>query len=162
MLFVISLRDRLVEIAGITRRPDESWMMQMARNLTDSEDGALRAKKYLIIDRDTKYTEQFRRMIRDEGTKVIRLPPRSPNLNAYAERFVRSIKDECLDRMIFVGQGSLRRGVAEYVSHYHTERNHQGLENRLLAPSTMLANDGVVANRARLGGTLNFYYCKAA
>jgi transposase InsO family protein len=101
-------------------------------------------------------------MIRDEGTKVIRLPPRSPNLNAYAERFVRSIKDECLDRMIFVGQGSLRRGVAEYVSHYHTERNHQGLENRLLAPSTMLANDGVVANRARLGGTLNFYYCKAA
>ena len=162
LLFVISLRDRLVEIAGITTRPAESWMLQMARNLTDSECGALRGKKYLIIDRDTKYTEQFRRMIRDEGTKVIRLPPRSPNLNAYAERFVRSIKDECLDRMIFVGQGSLRRGVAEYVSHYHTERNHQGLENRLLAPSTMLANDGVVANRARLGGTLNFYYCKAA
>jgi hypothetical protein len=74
--------------------------------------------KYLIIDRDTKYTEQFRRMIRDEGTKVIRLPPRSPNLNKYAERFVRSITDECLDRMIFVGQGSLWRAVAEYLSHY--------------------------------------------
>ena len=78
----------------------------------------MRAKKYLIIDRDTKYTEQFRRMIRDEGTKVIRLPPRSPNLNKYAERFVRSITDECLDRMIFVGQGSLWRAVAEYLSHY--------------------------------------------
>ena len=162
VLFVISLRDRLVEIAGITPRPDESWMLQMARNLTDSEGGALRGKKYLIIDRDTKYTQQFRRMIRDEGTKVIRLPPRSPNLNAYAERFVRSIKDECLDRMIFVGQGSLRRAVREYIEHYHRERNHQGLENRLIVPAVMPANDCVVANGARLGGMLNFYYRKAA
>ena len=162
MLFVISLRDRLVEIAGITTRPDESWILQMGRNLTDSEDGGLRAKKYLIIDRDTKYTEQFRRLIRDQGTKVIRLPPRSPNLNAYAERFVRSIKEECLDRMIFVGQASLRRAAREYIEHYHRERNHQGLGHRLLAPSAMPANDGVVAKRARLGGTLNFYYRKAA
>ena len=162
VLFVISLRDRLVEIAGITPRPDESWMLQMARNLTDSEGGALRGKKYLIIDRDTKYTQQFRRMIRDEGTKIIRLPPRSPNLNAYAERFVRSIKDECLDRMIFVGQGSLRRAVREYIEHYRRERNHQGLENRLIVPAAMPANDRVVANGARLGGMLNFYYRKAA
>jgi transposase InsO family protein len=162
VLFVISLRDRLVEIAGITTRPDESWILQMARNLTDSEDGGLRAKKYLIIDRDTKYTEQFRRLIRDQGTKVIRLPPRSPNLNAHAERFVRSIKEECLDRMIFVGQASLRRAACEYIEHYHRERNHQGLDNRLLAPSAMPANDGVIAKRARLGGTLNFYYSKAA
>ena len=73
--------------------------------------GALHAKRYLIIDRDTKYSEQFRRLIRDSGTKVIRLPPMSPNLNAYAERFVRSIKDECLNRMIFIGQASLRRAV---------------------------------------------------
>ena len=163
LLFVISLRDRLVEIAGITTRPAESWMLQMARNLTDSECGALRGKKYLIIDRDTKYTEQFRRMIRDEGTKVIRLPPRSPNLNAYAERFVRSIKDECLDRMIFVGQASLRRAVAEYVSHYHRERNHQGLDNRLLhAPALVPVDIGTISCHARLGGTLNFYYRKAA
>jgi len=163
VLFVISLRDRLVEIAGITTRPDESWMMQMARNLTDSEGGALHAKKYLIIDRDTKYTEQFRRLIRDDGTKVIRLPPRSPNLNAYAERFVRSIKNECLDRMIFVGQASLRRAVSEYVSHYHRERNHQGLDNRLLhAPALVPVDSGVIGCRGRLGGTLNFYYHKAA
>ena len=81
--------------------------------------GALHAKRYLIIDRDTKYSEQFRRLIRDNGTKVIRLPPMSPNLNAYAERFVRSIKDECLNRMIFIGQASLRRAVAEYLDHYH-------------------------------------------
>jgi transposase InsO family protein len=103
-----------------------------ARNETDSAAGALHSKRYLITDRDTKYSEQFRWLIRDSGTKVIRLPPRSPNLNAYAERFVRSIKDECLDRMVFVGQGSLRRAVSEYTDHYHTERNHQGLENRLI------------------------------
>src|SRR6266581_8722326 len=132
LLFVISLADRVVNIAGITIRPDESWMLQIARNVTDSQVGALHSKRYLIIDRDTKYSEQFRRLIRDNGTKVIRLPPRSPNLNAYAERFVRSIKEECLDRMIFVGQASLRRAVREYVEHYQRERNHQGLENRLI------------------------------
>jgi transposase InsO family protein len=84
LLFVISLTDRVVKIAGITTRPDESWMLQIARNVTDSQAGALHSKRYLIIDRDTKYSEQFRRLIRDAGTNVIRLPPRSPNLNAYA------------------------------------------------------------------------------
>jgi len=134
LLFIMSLADRFVAIAGITTRPDEGWMLQVGRNLTDSASGALRSKRYLIIDRDSKYTAQFRRLIRDSGTKVIRLPPRSPNLNAYAERFVRSIKDECLTRMIFVGEASLRRAVNDYVEHYHRERNHQGLENRLLQP----------------------------
>ena len=131
LLFVISLADRVVKIAGITTQPDESWMRQIARNVTNSQAGGLHSKRYLIIDRDTKYSEQFRRLIRDAGTNVIRLPPRSPNLNAYAERFVRSIKDECLNRMIFIGQASLRRAVAEYMDHYHAERNHRGLENRL-------------------------------
>jgi putative transposase len=163
LLFVISLTDRVVKIAGITTRPDESWMLQIARNVTDSQAGALHSKRDLIIDRDTKYSEQFRRLIRDAGTNVIRLPPRSPNLNAYAERFVRSIKDECLNRMIFIGQASLRRAVAEYTDHYHRERNHQGLENRLIhAPAFVAANDGAIYRRAPLGGTLNFYYRKAA
>jgi putative transposase len=142
LLFLISVADRVVNIVGITTRPDESWMLQIARNETDSAGGSLYSKRYLIIDRDTKYSEQFRRLIRDNGTKVIRLPPRSPNLNAYAERFVRSIKDECLDRMIFVGQASLRRTVSEYMNHYHRERNHQGLDNRLIVPTTMQATDG--------------------
>ena len=162
LLFVISLADRAVSVAGITTRPDESWMLQIARNITEEQSGALHSKRYLIIDRDTKYSEQFRRLIRDGGTKVIRLPPRSPNLNAYAERFVRSIKDECLDRMIFVGQASLRRAVAEYTEHYHAERNHQGLENRLIVPAATQAADGAVHRHTRLGGTLNFYYRQAA
>src|SRR4030095_10048056 len=137
-------------------------MPQIARNVTDAQSGALDAKRYLIIDRDIKYSEQFQRLIGDSEIKVTRLPPMSPNLNAYAERFVRSIKDECLDRMIFVGQASLRRAVAEYLSHYHAERNHQGLDNRLIVPWAMEANDGAILRRARLGGTLNFYYREAA
>ena len=127
LLFVISLADRAVKIAGITTRPDEPWMLQIARNVTDSQAGALHSKRYLIIDRDTKYSEQFRRLIRDAGTNVIRLPPRSPNLNAYAARFVRSIKDECLNRMIFIGQASLRRAVA---------RIHGALSQRTQPPGS--------------------------
>jgi len=112
----MSLADRFVAIAGITTRPDEGWMLQVGRNLTGSASGALRSKQYLIIDRDSKYTAQFRRLMRDSGTKVIRLPPRSPNLNAYAERFVRSIKDECLNRMIFVSDESWMLQVARNVT----------------------------------------------
>jgi putative transposase len=158
VLFMISLADRVVDIIGITTRPDEAWMLQAARNLIDAESGSMRGKGYLILDRDTKYTDQFRRLMRGSGTNVIRLPPRSPNLNAYAERFVRSIKYECLDRMIFIGQASLRRAVAEYVGHYHGERNHQGLDNRLIrAVSNSVERVGTVRRKQRLGGMLNFY-----
>ena len=137
-------------------------MLQVRRNLTDVE-AVHCAKQHLLIDRDSKYTARLRRLIRDSGTKVIRLAPRSPNLNAYAERFVRSIKDECLNRMIFVGQASLRRAVNDYLQHYHRERNHQGLGNRLIRPSTAVTtDDGRVRCHARLGGTLNFYYREAA
>jgi transposase InsO family protein len=126
LLFVISLAERLVEVVGVSSRPDEAWMLQIGRNLIASESGALRGKRYLIIDRDSKYTDQFWRLVREAGSEVIRLPPMSPNLNAHAERFVRSIKEECLYRMIFIGQGSLRRAVSEFMEHYHAERNHQG------------------------------------
>ena len=163
LLFMISLVDRVVEVLGITWRPDEAWIMQLGRTLIDSDSGALRGKRYLIIDRDTKYTDQFRRLVRKSGTEVIRLPPMSPNLNAYAERFVRSIKEECLNRMIFVGQASLRRAVSQFVEHYHEERNHQGLGNRLIRPcSADAANDGSIRRRQRLGGMLNFYHRLAA
>lgn len=117
MLFVISLADRAVPVAGITTRPDEAWMLQMGRNMTDEKSGALATKRYLIIDRDTKYSRRFRKVVEEARTEVIRLPPRSPNLNAYAERFVRSIKEECLGKMIFVGQTSLRRAITEYMTH---------------------------------------------
>ena len=97
------------------------------------------------------------------GIEVIRLPPMSPNLNAYAERFVRSIKNECLRRMIFSGQASLRRPTGEYMARYHKERNHLGLENRLIRPApTHSANTGCIRRRRRLGGMLHYYYRAAA
>ena len=162
VLFVISIADRVVDIAGITTRPDEMWMLQVGRTVVDDESGALTSKRYLIVDRDTKYTEQFRQLMREGGTQVIRLPPMSPNLNAYAERFVRSIKEECLGRMSFLGQASLRRAITEFMTHYHEERNHQGLDNTLIrAESVVAANNAVIQRRQRLGGMLN-YYCRAA
>jgi transposase InsO family protein len=101
--------------------------------------------------------------VEEGGTEIIRLPPMSPNLNAYAERFVRSIKDECLSRMIFIGQASLRRAVAEYMDHYHRERNHQGIGNRVIcAPAVPDSTGRPVRRRARLGGLLSFYYHAAA
>jgi transposase InsO family protein len=163
VLFIIELAKRIVHIAGITTQPNEGWMMQVARNLTDQFSGFLMGKSHLILDRDTKYTAQFRRLIAEARTAVIRLPPRSPNLNAYAERFVRSIKEECLDRMILVGQVSLRRAVAEFVVHYHGERNHQGLGNQLIEPGQQsLVAGASVCRRQRLGGLLSFYHLAAA
>jgi putative transposase len=163
VLLVISIADRVVHVAGITTRPDESWMLQVGRSLLDEEGGALATKRYLIIDRDTKYSERFRELVEEGATQVIRLPPMSPNLNAYAERFVRSIKGECLGKMIFIGQASLRRAIAEYMTHYHNERNHQGLENRLIRfEPGLAATDNVVHRRSRLGGMLSYYHRAAA
>jgi putative transposase len=153
VLFVIELGKRIVHILGITTHPDEAWMLQVGRNATDALDGALVGKSHLIIDRDTKYSRQFRRLIAESRTAVIRLPPRSPNLNAYAERFVRSIKEECLNWMIFVGQVSLRRAIGEFIAHYHMERNHQGIGNRLIQPrAKQPIPKAQVQRRQRLGG----------
>jgi len=115
------------------------------------------------MDRDTKYTDDFRDSLDREGVKPVRCPVRAPNCNAFAERFVRSIKDECLDRMILFGEVSLRRTLREYVTHFRSERNHQGVGNRLLEPCiTGNSTDGPIQCRERLGGMLNFYYREAA
>jgi putative transposase len=163
VLFVIEVATRSVQIAGVTTNPNTAWMMQTARNLTDVVDGFLLGKRYLILDRDTKYSDAFRSILVREGVKVIRLPPHSPDLNAYAERFVRSIKEECLNRLIFFGQASLRHAVREYMAHYHRERNHQGVGNRVLKPIPQTPQPrGGVERRQRLGGMLTYYYREAA
>src|SRR6185369_3318149 len=110
------------------------WMNQVARNLNDAKEGFLVGKRYLIHDRDPLFTAAFLATLAASGVKSVKLPPRSPNLNAYAERFVRTIKESCLDRMILFGEGSLRKATREFLFHYHGERNHQGLGNRLIAP----------------------------
>jgi transposase InsO family protein len=163
VLFVIEFATRRVAIAGMTTQPDEAWMLRVARNLFDVDTGILTEKRFLIMDRDSKYSLRFRHLLAREGIVVIRLPPRSPNLNAYAERFVRSIKEECLSRVVPIGQGMARRALHEYVVHYNAERNHQGIGNRLIAPPTTEMPDvGSVQCRRRLGGMLNYYERLAA
>src|SRR5262245_8386642 len=136
-------------------------MTQIARNLTDQIDGFFKGKRYLIHDRDPLYTRQFLSMLAEAGIDSVKLPPRSPNLNAYAERFVRTIKESCLEQMIFFGEDALRRAVSEFIIHYHRERNHQGLEIRLIMPME-IDHLGIVECRQRLGGLLNYYYRTAA
>jgi Integrase core domain len=112
-------------------------------------------KRYLIHDRDPLFTREFLSMLAETGVKSVRLQPRSPNLNAYAEKFVRTIKESCLDRMILFGEKSLRTAISSFVVHYHTERNHQGLANRLISPEAAhLGKVGMVQRRGRLGGML--------
>ncbi len=122
LLFVMELKTRRVHFAGCTTSPNESWMKQVARELTNCEDGFLNSKRYLIMDRDTKFCQAFRNILNDEGIEPVRLPARSPNLNSHLERFFGSLKSEALDRMIFFGENSLRRAVNSYLEYYHTER----------------------------------------
>ena len=163
VFFVIALQSRRVTIAGIHPHPYGTWMEQMARNVTDPVDGCVRRARYLMHDRDPLSTRVFGEILEGGDVQSIRLPPKSPNLTAYAERFVRSMKEECLSRVAPIGDGHVRLLVGEYVDHSHRERNHQGLDNQLLQrppPPVSLAAD--VQRRERLGGLLNFYHREAA
>ena len=163
VLVLIHLASRRVQIAGISAQPDGPWVTQLMRNATDIQDGFLRNMRFLIHDRDPLFRPAMRDTLPPAGVTPVRLPARSPNLNAYAERFVRTIKESCLERMVLIGEGSLRRAVREFVEHYHHERNHQGLDNRLIhPPPTAPPPRGPVQCRQRLGGMLNYYYRAAA
>ncbi|MDY6894971.1 MAG: helix-turn-helix domain-containing protein [Thermotogota bacterium] len=167
VLFFIHVGSRRVHIAGITPNPDEQWMKQIARNITMADLGFLNEMncKYLIHDRDSKFCESFREIIKSAGIKPLRLPAKSPNLNSYSERWVRSAKFECLSKFIFFGEQSLRQAISEFIAHYHMERNHQGKDNILLFPSSDFnpnAKDAPIGRKSRLDGRLNYYYREAA
>ncbi len=162
VLFVIDPRSRRVHIAGISNRINGHFMAQVARNLTDAFDGYLNGFRHLIVDRDPLYTAHFAALLRASGVELLRLPARSPNLNAHAERFVRSIKTECLRKVIPLGEAHLRTLVHHYVEHYHEERNHQGIGNAIPFPAEPSHDVGVVKRRERLGGVLNYYHRDAA
>ena len=163
VIFVMRLMTREIHIAGIVPEPCETWMLQTARNLTDACNGFLCDTRFLIHDRSTLFTEQFRELLKSVGVEPLRLPVRSPNLNAFAERFVRSIKESCVERMVFFGESALRRAVSEFAVHYHTERNHQGLENKIIQPEfAEFPDSGTIRSRQRLGGLLRYYYREAA
>ena len=162
IFFVMTLKARTVEIAGITSEPDGAWMMQLARNLTDPSDGFLRGARYIILDRDPLYTAAFRRLLRDSGVTPVVLAAWSPNVNAVAERVIESAKSECVDRMVLLGERHLRTAVGAFIDHYHEECPHQGLDNALIAPKPAVVGTGAIKCRERLGGMLKFYDREAA
>jgi putative transposase len=166
VFFVIALKSRAVEIAGIGVNPNGDWMKQMARNLTDRVDGFLREAKYLIHDRDSLFTEAFETILRERGVECVKIPAQSPNCSPHAERFVKTIRYECLNHLVFFGERHLRYVLKEFMAHYHAERFHQGLGGRLLERPAGSANQnksqGKVDCRSRLGGMLNFYHREAA
>jgi transposase InsO family protein len=142
---------------GSTPHPDEHFMQQVVRTVTIADEGLLVQHRVLICDRDTKWSAPVRARLHEAGLRVVRTPYQAPNANAYAERFVRSIKEECLDRLIPIGERHLRRAIGAYVAHYHQERNHQGIENELIAGAPTPGPTGRVHRRPRLGGLLNYY-----
>jgi putative transposase len=164
VLFFIRLGTREVHVAGVTPHPTQAWMIQVARNVTMEEWGFLSPGQYFIHDRAGKYCPAFQHIIDAAGVMRVPLPPRSPHLNAYAERWVRSVKEECLSRLILFGEASLWHALHEYMEHYHHERNHQGKGNVLLLPPSRAEErrPGPIHCRERLGGLLKYYECGAA
>jgi transposase InsO family protein len=157
VLFFIHLQTRKIVLGGLTRSPNELWVKQVARNVTGVT-GELTSARYLLHDRDGKYTLGFDRILQGARIEPIKLPPRSPNLNAYAERWIRSVKSECLDQLILFGQPALAYVLQEYLVHHQHERNHQGLDNLIPFPEDRLSsNTGPNTKSERLGGLLQFY-----
>ena len=159
VLFFMHIATRKVCVAGLTPHPNEEWMTQIARNVTMADVGFLSSSRDLLHDRDGKFCPAFVRTIESVGVKSVKLPARSPNLNSYAERWVKSVKDECLSKLILFGEESLRRSLAQYQKHHHEERPHQGKGNVILFPSSEeSAGDGTIRCRERLGGLLKYYH----
>jgi transposase InsO family protein len=162
VLFFLHLESRRVTLGGITRHPTEAWMTQIARNAVDERSGCLCACRYLLHDRDSKFCASFKDVLRSEGVSCLALPPQSPNLNAFAERWVRSVRQECLSKLILFGEGALQRALNEFIEHFRLERNHQGKGNALLFPTATMTTSGRrISCRERLGGLLR-YYSRAA
>jgi transposase InsO family protein len=159
VLFFIHLDSRKVHVAGVTPHPNARWMIQIARNVTMADWGVLSPGQYLIHDRDGKYCPAFQRIIEDAGVTLVPLPPQSPNLNAYAERWVRSVKEECLSQLILFGEASLRHALRQYMEHFHHERPHQGKGNVVLMPipDHRQQRDGPISCHERLGGLMKYY-----
>ena len=155
ILVVIDYKTRKVEIAGIIPQAHGDWMKQMARNLTDPIDGFLRDKKYLIHDRDPLFTKEFRAILKAGGVTCKKTSVASPNMSPFVERFIRSIKHECLNKMLIFGEKHLRYCTEQFIIHYHTERPHQGIGNNIIDPQPQ--GKGEVVCHERLGGLLKSY-----
>ncbi len=166
VFFVMEVKTRAVELVGICVDPNGEWMEQIARNLVDPVDGFIRRATHLIHDRDPLFCEDFTDVLESVGIECVKIPASSPNCNPHAERFVRTIRNECLDHFVLFGERHLRLVLKEFVEHYLAERFHQGIGGQLIRPNAQIVNDnadvGPVACRSRLGGLLNFYHRASA
>ena len=165
VFFVMEVKSRAVQIAGIHLVPNGDWMKQIARNLLDPVDGFLRDASHLVHDRDPLFTEAWKAMLEAHGVKCVPIPAHRPNCNPYAERFVKTVRTECLDHFVIFGERHLRHLLKEFMGHYLTERYHQGIGGQIIRPRASPSNDnaplGAVRCRSRLSGALN-YYCRTA
>ena len=162
VLFFLEVGTRRVHLAVCTARPTAAWVTQQARNLCWTWQDTGTPPRFLIHDRDTKFSASFDAVFATEGVAVVRTPYRSPTANAYAERWVRSARAECLDHLLIAGEGHLRRVLAAYVAHYNEARPHQGLDQRCPKPISVASPQGPVQRRDVLGGLIHEYYREAA
>jgi transposase InsO family protein len=158
VLFLVRHATRAVHIAGITTHPDSAFMARVARNLTAIDPDFMHGIRNLILDRDSKFTAQFKSILNDAGITPVLICYQAPNMNAIAERWVLSVKSECINRMIFFGARSLQRALGAYCAHYHLDRPHQGLGNELITPAPTSDADGEIIESERLGGLLRSYH----
>ncbi|MBF6614574.1 MAG: transposase [Chloroflexi bacterium] len=161
VLFFIELGTRRVHFAGCTAHPTADWVSQQARQLTWSLQDEQQPIRFLIRDRDTKFTTAFDRVFASEGIEIVRTPYRTPQANGFAERWIRSVRAECLDRLLIVSEAHLRAVMQEYVNYYNRARPHQGIEQRCPIPITRQPREGPVKRRDVLGGIMHDYYREA-
>ena len=165
VFFVMEVNSRAVQIAGLHLAPNGDWMKQITRNLLDPVDGFLRDASCLVHDRDPVFSAEWTALLEAHGVKCVPIPAHSPNCNPHAERFVKTVRTECLDHFVIFGQRHLRHLLKEFMGHYLSERYHQGIGSQIIRPMASPGNDnaplGAIRCRSRLGGALN-YYCRTA
>jgi hypothetical protein len=158
VLFFIELGTREVHLAGITGNPVASWVTQQARQVMWDLKERGTAIRFLIHDRDSKFTKAFDTVFKSEGMRIIHTPFLAPNANAYAERWVRTVREECLDQLLILNEPHLRQVLKTYHDYYNEARPHQGLEQQIPIPRKQPNNTGIIQNRKVLRGIINDYH----
>ena len=163
VLVIMELCTRRVTIGGIVAEPTGGGIEPVGRGLLDGFGGVLARQKYLIHDRGAVFTEKFGAILAACGVAAVKLPARAPNLNAHWERWIRGVREECLDHLILFSESALKTAIVEYVTHFHAERPHQGLNNKIIQPEFENPDPAAeIKCRKRLGGLLKYYYREAA